>query len=177
MFDGSGNGGCYIEGYGRWVFYHSLGNNCTGMGTSSTAGGYAIYCNGGVYATGNIVAYSDIRKKKDIVTVDNALDKILGLRGIYYTKIYNETDTIPDGGADKRQLGVIAQEVNEIVPEVVSYVNDLDEYAVAYGNLAGLFIEGFKEQQIIINKQADEINLLKEELQKIKDLILNINKE
>ena len=53
----------------------------------------------------------------------------------------------------------------------------LDEYAVAYGNLAGLFIEGFKEQQIIINKQADEINLLKEELQKIKDLILNINKE
>jgi hypothetical protein len=171
MFDGSGNGGCYIEGYGRWVFYHSLGNNCTGMGTSSTAGGYAIYCNGGVYATGNIVAYSDIRKKKDIVTVDNALDKVLQLRGIYYTKIYNENDTIPDGGADKRQLGVIAQEVNEIVPEVVSYVKDLDEYAVAYGNLAGLFIEAFKEQNEIVKKQSEEIKELKEILN---NLIFNI---
>jgi hypothetical protein len=173
----SGNGGIYLQNAGRWVLYHSLGNNCTGMGTSATAGGYAIYCNGGVYATGNIVAYSDVRKKKDVVTVDNALDKILELRGVYYTKIYNEHDTIPDGGADKRQLGVVAQEVNEVVPEVVSYTEHLDEYAVAYGNFAGLFIEGFKEQQIIINKQADEINLLKEELQKIKDLILNINKE
>jgi hypothetical protein len=173
----SGNGGIYLQNAGRWVLYHSLGNNCTGMGTSATAGGYAIYCNGGVYATGNIVAYSDIRKKKDVVTVDNALNKILELRGVYYTKIYNENDTIPDGGADKRQLGVVAQEVNEVVPEVVSYTEHLDEYAVAYGNFAGLFIQGFKEQQIIINKQADEINLLKEELQKIKDLILNINKE
>jgi hypothetical protein len=173
----SGNGGIYLQNAGRWVLYHSLGNNCTGMGTSATAGGYAIYCNGGVYATGNIVAYSDIRKKKDVVTVDNALDKILELRGVYYTKIYNENDTIPDGGADKRQLGVVAQEVNEVLPEVVSYTEHLDEYAVAYGNFAGLFIEGFKEQQIIISKQADEINLLKEELQKIKDLILNINKE
>jgi hypothetical protein len=166
MFE-SGNGGIYYQDIGRWVMYHSLGNNCTGMGTSSTAGGYAIYCNGGVYATGNIVAYSDIRKKKDIVTVDNALDKVLQLRGIYYTKIYNETDTIPDGGADKRQLGVIAQEVNEVVPEVVSYTEDLDEYAVAYGNFAGLFIEAFKEQNEIIKKQADEIQEMKEILNKL----------
>jgi hypothetical protein len=169
MFE-SGNGGIYLQDAGRWVMYHSLGNNCTGMGTSATAGGYAIYCNGGVYATGNIVAYSDIRKKKDIVTVDNALDKVLQLRGIYYTKIYNETDTIPDGGADKRQLGVIAQEVNEVVPEVVSYTEDLDEYAVAYGNFAGLFIEAFKEQNEIVKKQSEEIKELKEILN---NLILN----
>jgi hypothetical protein len=169
MFE-SGNGGIYFQDDGRWMFYHSHGNNCTGIGTSSTAGGYAIYCNGGVYATGNIVAYSDIRKKKDIVTVDNALDKVLQLRGIYYTKIYNESDTIPDGGADKRQLGVIAQEVNEVVPEVVSYTEDLDEYAVAYGNFAGLFIEAFKEQNEIVKKQSEEIKELKEILN---NLILN----
>jgi hypothetical protein len=166
MFE-NGNGGFYLQGLGRWILYHSVGNNCTGLGTSSTAGGYAIYCNGGVYATGNIVAYSDIRKKKDIVTVDNALDKVLQLRGIYYTKIYNETDTIPDGGADKRQLGVIAQEVNEVVPEVVSYTEDLDEYAVAYGNFAGLFIEAFKEQNEIVKKQSEEIKELKEILNKL----------
>jgi hypothetical protein len=166
MFE-SGNGGIYYQDNGRWVFYHSLGNNCTGLGTSSTASGYGIYVNGGVYATGNVVAYSDARKKKDVVTVDKALDKVLQLRGVYYTKIYNENDTIPDGGADKRQLGVIAQEVNEVVPEVVSYVKDLDEYAVAYGNMSALLIEAIKEQNQIIKKQADEIEEMKEILNKL----------
>jgi hypothetical protein len=170
MFDGSGNGGMYVEGYGRWLLYHSLGNNCMGIGTSSTAGGYGVYVNGGGYFTGNVVAYSDRRKKKDIVTIDNALDKVLQLRGVYYTRIYNPNDSIPDGGADKRQLGVIAQEVDEVVPEVVSYAKEVDEYAVAYGNFAGLFIEAFKEQSEIIKNQQKEIEELKEIVNK---LILN----
>ena len=139
MFE-NGNGGFYLQGLGRWILYHSVGNNCTGIGTSSTAGGYAIYCNGGVYATGNVVAYSDRRKKKDIETIDGALDKVLELRGVYYKRIYSEGDTFTEELLVKRQLGVIAQEVNEVVPEVVSYVKELDEYAVAYGNFAGLFI-------------------------------------
>ena len=107
--------------------------------------------------------FSDSRLKTDIVKVGQVEDI-----NIYKFKfIYDKSKT---------QIGVIAQEVNEIVPEVVTYASDVDEYGVAYGNFAGLFIEGFKEQQNIINKQSDEINLLKQELQKIKDLILNINK-
>ena len=54
---------------------------------------------------------------------------------------------------NKKHFGFIAQEVNEVVPEVVSYTEDLDEYAVAYGNFAGLFIEAFKEQNEIVKKQ------------------------
>ena len=166
MFE-NGNGGFYLQGLGRWILYHSVGNNCTGMGTSATAGGYGIYVNGGVYATGNVVAYSDRRKKKDIETIDGALDKVLELRGVYYKTVYSEGDTFTEELLHKRQLGVIAQEVNEVVPEVVSYVKELDEYAVAYGNFAGLFIEAFKEQNEIIKNQAEEIKEMKEILNKL----------
>ena len=166
MFE-NGNGGFYLQGLGRWILYHSVGNNCTGMGTSATAGGYGIYVNGGVYATGNVVAYSDRRKKKDIETIDGALDKVLELRGVYYKRIYSKGDTFTEELLHKRQLGVIAQEVNEVVPEVVSYVKELDEYAVAYGNFAGLFIEAFKEQNEIIKNQAEEIKEMKEILNKL----------
>jgi hypothetical protein len=162
MFDGSGNGGMYVEGYGRWLLYHSLGNNCMGVGTSATSSGYGMYVNRGIYATEDIVAYSDRRKKKNIVTVDNALDKLLKLRGVYYNRI-DKLEYNPD----KRFLGVIAQEVVDVLPEVVTYAEDVDEFGVAYGNFAGLFIEAIKEQNQIIKKQADEIAEMKEILNKL----------
>jgi len=52
---------------------------------------------------------------------------------------------------------VIAQEVNEVLPEVVTYAADVDEYGVQYGNFTGLFIEAFKEQQKIIDDQSARI--------------------
>ena len=87
----------------------------------------------------DIVAYSDIRKKTDIVTIDNALNKVTNLRGVYYTRI--------DDPSCKRQTGVIAQEINEILPEAVTYAADIDEYGVKYGNIVGILIEAIKEQQ------------------------------
>ena len=161
MFE-NGNGGFYLQGLGRWILYHSVGNNCTGFNTSATSSGYGMYVSRGIYATEDIVAYSDRRKKKNIVTVDNALDKLLQLRGVYYNRIdkllYNP---------DKRFLGVIAQEVVDVLPEVVTYAEDVDEYGVAYGNFAGLFIEAIKEQNEIIKKQAEEIAEMKEILNKL----------
>jgi len=161
----SGNGGCYLQDAGRWVFYHSLGNNCTGHGTSSTSSSYRIYVGGSIYAEGNIVAYSDRRAKENITSVDNALDKVLKMRGVFYNTIKDETK--------KRQIGVIAQEIEEILPEVVTYASDVDEYGVSYGNFAGLFIEAIKEQSEVIKKQSEEIKELKEILN---NLIFN-NKE
>jgi hypothetical protein len=75
--------------------------------------------------------------------------------------------------AEKRQTGLIAQETVDIFPEVVTYDDVNDEFGISYGSFAGLFVEGFKEQEKIISKQAEEINSLKEELQKIKDFIFN----
>ena len=162
MFDGGGNGGIYYQS-GRWLMYHYFPYNCVGINTSSTSPSYGMYVYRGIYATENIVAYSDRRAKENIQTIDSALDKVLQLRGVYYNRI--------DDVDKKRQVGVIAQEVEEILPEVVTYCDVNDEYGVAYGNLSGILIEAVKEQNRIIEKQSEEIKELKEILN---NLILNI---
>jgi len=79
---------------------------------------------------------SDIRKKKNIETLDSALDKTLSLRGVSFT--HNDTGT--------NSIGVIAQEIEEVIPEVVSTDSDGIK-SVSYGNIVGLLIEAIKEQQ------------------------------
>jgi hypothetical protein len=157
MFDGSANGGIYYETGGRWAQYYHYGNVCQSINTSTSSSSYGLYVNGAIYSTGNIVAYSDVRKKENIVTVDNALEKVNNLRGVYYNRIDDETKT--------RQIGVIAQEINTVIPEVVTHAKDVDEYGVSYGNLAGLFIEALKEQTNIINNLKAEIDELKLKLE------------
>jgi hypothetical protein len=154
MYDSGGNGGVYREANGRWYFYHHVGNNCMGIGTSSTSSSYYMYVGGSIYSTGDVVAYSDGRKKTNIVTVDSALDKVAKLRGVYYNRI-PESD--PKIDPDRREIGVIAQEVNEVLPEVVTYAKDVDEYGVKYGNFAGLFIEAFKELQAEVKSLHAEV--------------------
>ena len=144
MYDGEGNGGVYREANSLWYFYYHLGNNCMGIGTSTTSSSYQLYVNGTIYATGDVIAYSDSRKKTNIVTIDNALNKVLSMRGVFYDKV--------DEPQNGRQVGVIAQEVNEVLPEAVSYASDIDEYGVKYGNIVGVLIEAIKEQQAQINE-------------------------
>ncbi len=108
----------------------TLGNTATSLVTVT----------GDLTAAGDIESTSDIRVKTDIETIDNALDKILRLRGVSFKK-YN-----------KPSIGVIAQEVEKVIPEVVTVPDGEDGLAsVAYGNLVGLLIEAIKEQQ----KQID----------------------
>tara|TARA_B100000287_G_scaffold335103_1_gene320510 strand:- start:1619 stop:1975 length:357 start_codon:yes stop_codon:yes gene_type:complete len=100
---------------------------------------------GNVTYTGNVTAYSDIKFKKDIVTIDNPIDKIKAMRGVYYKEI--ETD--------RPRTGVIAQELEKVLPEVVKDIVDTNPTtgettstkAVDYGNIVGLLIEAIKEQQ------------------------------
>jgi hypothetical protein len=148
MYDSSGNGGVYREANGRWYWYYHLGNACMGIGSSTTSSSYVVYANGAIYATGNICAYSDVRKKENIETIDNALDKVNKMRGVYYNRTDDENK--------KKQTGVIAQEMEQVLPEVVNYAADVDEYSVAYGNIVGVLIEAIKEQQL----QIDELKAL-----------------
>jgi hypothetical protein len=146
MYDSAGNGGVYRETSGRWYWYYHLSNSSMGINSSTTSASYGLYVTGAIYSTSDIVAYSDIRKKTDIVTIDKALDKVMAMRGVFYTKI----DDINKG----RQIGVIAQEINEVLPEVVTYAADVDEYGVKYGNIVGVLIEAIKELN-------EEIKILK----------------
>ena len=149
MYDGSGNGVEYHEGNGTWAYYWHVSNACMGVGNSTTSSSYTIYSNGAIYSTADIVAYSDKRAKENIVTVDNALDKVSNLRGVYYNK--------KDSDEKKREVGVIAQEVKEVLPEVVTYDKENDQYGVDYGKINGLLIEAIKD----LKKEIEELKQCK----------------
>jgi Chaperone of endosialidase len=83
---------------------------------------------------------SDGRLKQNIVTLENALDRILKLRGVNFEFRPEMKQHYTPG----LQLGLIAQEVRAIVPEVVSEMSD-GYLSVSYGNMAGLFVESFRE--------------------------------
>lgn len=84
---------------------------------------------------------SDENLKKDISTIDNAVDKVMQLRGVDYTWKQSE----------EKSKGVIAQELQKVLPELVSESDD--RLSVNYNGIIGVLIEAIKEQQ----KQIDEL--------------------
>ena len=103
-----------------------------GLGNLSNSGNSL---SGSFTATGNITAYSDERLKDNVETIQGALDKVARMRGV----TYNYKSELNDG---QRGTGVIAQEMQQVMPEVV----EEGEYlSVAYGNLVGVLIEAVKE--------------------------------
>ena len=102
------------------------------VGIGSAAGTERLKVNGDILATGNVTAYSDRRLKSDIVKLKDALNKIDKLNG--YTYVMN----------DKPSTGLIAQEVLEVLPEVV-HGSEETTYSLAYGNMSGIIIEAIKE--------------------------------
>jgi hypothetical protein len=107
-------------------------------------------------ATGNITAYSDRSLKENIVTIPNALSLVQRLRGVTF-------DWIAD---KKRSYGVIAQEVEEVVPEFIHETVESESKdkktikSVAYGNMVSLLIEAIKEQQTTIESLKQRILVL-----------------
>jgi hypothetical protein len=104
----------------------------------------------GDFTAGSITATqytstSDISLKENVSTIENALEKVLSLRGVEY-------DRVESG---EHQIGVIAQEVEKIIPEVV-YGNEIK--SVAYANIVALLIEAIKEQQKEIEELKKRLN-------------------
>jgi hypothetical protein len=95
---------------------------------------------GGFTSINDITAYSDIRHKTNIKRIENPLDKVLAMNG--YT--FNRTDCEEE--KERRYVGVVAQEVLEVLPEVVHMKED-GMYSVAYGNITALLIEALKEER------------------------------
>ena len=95
---------------------------------------------GTIVASGDITAFSDERLKHNINRIENALDKTLQLNGVTFETKEN-----------KKSLGVIAQNVLNVLPEVVQE-NDNGYLSVAYGNIVGVLIEAIKELNAKIEK-------------------------
>ena len=131
------NGAGYITSFTDTNTTYTAGNGLTLSGTEFLmSGGYT----GNFTATGDVTAYSDKRLKRNIETITNAVDTVSKLRGVNFEK---------DG---RHSTGVIAQEVEEVLPQVVH--TDADGMkSVAYGNIVGILIEAIKEQQ----KEIEEL--------------------
>lgn len=116
------------------------GSEITALTVDMSAAGAATFNN-------NVTAFSDMCLKKDIDTIDNALERVQGMRGVFFNrKDFN----------DVRQTGVIAQEVEPFLPEVVRETKDEKKIkSVAYGNMVGVLIEAIKELNAKIEKLQD----------------------
>lgn len=130
-----------------------------GIGTSASG------ISGEIRATNNITAYysSDFRLKENIKPIENALTKLDQIRGVTFD--WTEEEIQRRGGEDnyfvrKSDIGVIAQEIEAVIPEAVATRPD-GYKAVRYELIIPLLIESLKSQQ-------EQINSLKKQLEEIK---------
>lgn len=141
--------------------------------TFVNSGGYAQDLN--LRSDGTLTtSTSDIRLKKNIETIANPLQKVMSLRGVTYNW--------KDSTAPKKMMGMIAQEVLAVVPELV-FQNKLDGYyGINYGETTALLIEAIKAQQHLIEEikrslqiQQELLNKANEKINQLKSIELNHN--
>jgi hypothetical protein len=131
---------------------YTAGNGLTLTGTQfKMSGSYT----GDFTASGDVTAYSDERLKSNITTIEDALDKVKAMRGVMFDKTNSLT------GELRQSTGVIAQETEEVLPEVVHNDDNTGYKSVAYGNIVGVLIEAIKEQQSQIEDLTKEVEFLK----------------
>jgi hypothetical protein len=133
-------------------------NGNIGMGSLTPS--VRLQVNGDIIAN-SIAGSSDLRYKTNIRPVYNALDKVKALRGVYFN--WN-IEAFPDKNfGTKDELGFIAQEIENVVPEIVTKDNTKEEYrSVKYDKLVTLLVEAIKEQQIQIDSLKIQLNKKKD---------------
>lgn len=137
------------------------GSGNVGIGTQSPS--EKLHIAGAALAT-QWKTSSDSRLKQDITPIDNALEKVSALRGVTFKW---RTKEFPDRGlAEGTKVGLIAQEVEKVLPELVS--TDHEGYkSVEYANMVAVLIEAIKEQQAQIKAQQTQIAELQSRIKAI----------
>ena len=137
---------------------------------------FYVFGNGEVY-TNNLLITSDISTKREIKTIESSLDKVMQLRGVTFESEFDLKDNLElsdfvaeneqtnmtqklvtqmNSERSRKHMGVVAQEVEEVVPEVVRTTLNGTK-AVAYTELVGLLIEAIKEQQSQIEELKAQV--------------------
>ncbi|MFM1876686.1 MAG: hypothetical protein RL266_2423 [Bacteroidota bacterium] len=118
----------------------------------------------GKFNSNGIQESSDIRFKQNIRPIESALENILKINGVTY---YWNTAQFPDRNFnDGREIGVIAQELEKVYPELVA--TDAEGYkSVQYSHLVPVLIEALKEQQAMIDRLSSTVSTLEASLTKL----------
>ncbi len=167
--DGSALTGIAVGGGTQWTtngshIYYNTGNVGIGIasptvkldvvGSIKTTTGITV-TGGDITVTGNItitgngtandwIATSDETLKTDIINIEFALDKVLSMKGHTYLR--------KDGDMTRRHYGFVAQEVEQIIPELVEFINEEKTLkGVNYDKVTALLVEAIKDQQKIID--------------------------
>jgi hypothetical protein len=168
MHDNANAAGIYDDTNNEWLFY-GVFNAQTEMrhngATKITTQSDGAQTSGIHRATGNIISNtSDARLKTNIENIPNALDKVLSLNGVTYN--WNE-NTPEDFDKEKTEVGLIAQEVQEVLPEIIHdapFDRDLDGNSISgeeyitlqYERVVPLLVEAIKELKQEINSLKGE---------------------
>jgi hypothetical protein len=165
LFYDNNNTGYYMDGDGSSRMFRINANQ--------------LYAYEWVFCQGNIIAYySDERLKTKVGKIENPIEKISQLNGFYY--VNNDLAKSVGYTDEKVQLGLSAQEVQRILPEIVTLAPFDTEFdsegnvigsksgenylTIDYDKLVPLLVEAIKEQQVIIDKQKNDISEIKEML-------------
>lgn len=106
--------------------------NQVGVGLSNPS--YRLHVSGDVYATNDVIAFSDKRFKEDVQPIKDPLGIVRSMNGCYYRK----------KGEAGRSIGFLAQDLQEVLPEVVRYDASNDVYGVSYANITAVLCEAIK---------------------------------
>ena len=149
----------YVHGSGYITEDVNVGNTLwtgghVGINGSGAHVTYALRVAGSAYATGSWIA-SDLKFKKDIVTLKEPSRKLMDLRGVRYH--WRKEDFPEQEFDDRLQYGLIAQEVEAVFPELVK-TDDNGDKAVNYDGLIPFLLEAIKEQQQRIEQLEAKVN-------------------
>jgi hypothetical protein len=123
---------------------------------------------GDVWWKGRTTSSSDARFKTNIAPLTDVLDKLKKIRGVSFewNELYDES---PGGSGGRRQIGLIAQEVETVFPELVTIWGDKDYRGVDYGRVTAVLVEAIKELKASVDAFKGKIKALEESIMKKKN--------
>jgi len=149
---------------GKLYVNNTTQSTSTSTGSIITTGGLGVakdvYVGGNFNVDGDLVINgvfqtSDQTLKTDILPIDNALNKILNINGVYFNWIDKEKYN------DRHQVGFLAQNIENVVPELVLQM-DNGIKTVNYNQMVAVLVEAMKEQNNIINQLKADVEILKQ---------------
>jgi len=159
------------NGQAAWAFTVNVDSASTDFIRGLYSGSYYFQANTTGVSASAFYTISDLNSKQNVESIQSPLSKVLQLRGISYQ--LKPLTQATNNKYSKTRIGMIAQEVEKIVPEVV-FTDEDGKKSVAYGEITALLIEAIKEQHQLIEQHQQQIDSLIADGQKvdIKQMIL-----